>query len=352
MKNSSKPFKELNDEFRLTEKAKSSLRNRILTAQPKIRFKKTYWITAVMTIIIVLFSPLYSTTMADVANKILPLEINNTNGEHKLIDQLDELFKKNGYKNVSIGESFGNNYKITIGLSNVSNKELKTIRDKMTPSIKKLLTKQGIDDYQLDFYSNEISNDNDNRNIKRYEEMDLIYDQVLTFTTAIFKKYGYSGQEYETLAGLQKNWFSYTINLEMPDDIPKSTQNKIINDLKEAAKEQDIKLKDIDVRHFNIRKYEIEAIMMGIAEDLGEAVKGKSYFNMKTTTHMARKEHGYAYIDTKFTAPPSKEIQQELKKAISIYLEKSSVQKKLKDIDYTVGVRLANGDSFISFTNK
>lgn len=351
MKNSSEPFKELNDEFRLTEKAKSSLRRRILTAPPKIRSKKPYWITAVITIIIVLFSPLYSTTMADVANKILPLEIKNTNGEHKLFDQLDELFKKNGYKNVTIGESFGNNYKISIGLSNVSDKELKKIQGKMTPSIKKLLIKQGIDDYQLDFYNNEISK-NDNRNIKRYEEMDSIYDQVLKSTTAIFKKYGYSGEEYDTLAGLQKNWFSYTIDLEMPDDIPKSTQNEIINDLKEAAKEQDIKLKEIKVHHFNLRKREIEFIMMGIAGDLGEAVKGKSYFNMKTTTHMARKEHGYAYIDTKFTAPPSKEIQQELKDAISTYLKKSSVQKELKNIDYTVGVRLANGDSFISFTNK
>lgn len=351
MKNSSEPFKELNDEFRLTKKAKSSLRNRILTSPPKIRSKKPYWITAVITIIIVLFSPLYSTTMADVANKILPLEIKNTNGEHKLNDQLDELFKKNGYKNVAIGESFGNNYKITIGLSDVSNKELKIIQGKMTPSIKKQLIKQGIDDYRLDFYSNEISK-NDNRNIKRYEEMDSIYDQVLKSTKVIFKKYGYSGEEYGTLAGLQKNWFSYTIDLEMPDDIPKSTQNNIINDLKEAAKEQDIKLKEIKVHHFNIRKREIEAIMMGIAGDLGEAVKGKSYFNMKTTTHMARKEHGYAYIDTKFTASPSKEIQQELKNAISTYLKKSSVQKELKEIDYTVGVRLANGEPFISFTNK
>lgn len=350
MKNSSEPFKELNDEFRLTEKAKSSLRNRILTAQPKIQSKRPYWITAVITIIIVLFSPLYSTTMADVANKILPLEIKNTNGEHKLIDQLDELFKKNGYKNVIIGESFVNNYTISIGLSNVSNKEIKKIQSKMIPPIKKLLTEQEIDEYHLDFYSNEVSKND--RNIKRYDEMDSIYDQVLTFTTAIFKKYGYSGEKYDTLAGLQKNWFSYTIDLEMPDDIPKSTQNKIINDLAEATKAQDIKLKEIKVHHFNIRKREIEAIMMEIADDLGEAVKGKSYINMKTTTHMARKEHGYAYIDTKFTAPPSKKIQQELKDAISTYLKRSSVQKELNGIDYTVGIRLANGDSFISFTNK
>ncbi len=346
MKNSSEPFKELNDEFRLTEKAKSSLRNRILTSSPKIRSKKPYWITAVITIIIILFSPLYSTTMADVANKILPLEIKNTNGEHKLIDQLDELFKKNGYKNVTIGETFGNNYKISIGLSNVSDKELKKSQSKMTPSIKKLLTEQGIDDYHLDFYSNEVSHD------KSHEKWDTNIDKVSTFTKTIFKKYGYSGDEYDTLAGLQKNWFSYTIYLEMPDDIPKLTQKNIINDLKEAAKKQDIKLKEIKVHHFNIRKREIEDIMMGIARDLGEAVKGKSYFNMKTTMHMARKEHGYAYIETKFTAPPSNEIQQELKNAISTYLKRSSVQKELNGIDYTVGVRLANGDSFISFTNK
>lgn len=349
MKFSDEQFSELGEDLKLTEKSKSQLKSKILQNAHKSKehnIKRYVWIAVAVCMLFIVTSPLYSPTMASIAERILPISITPSHSDGKynpdLTSQLAELVEKEGYTVNFVGIT-PSPYTIEISLI-LKDSTLKQATNDLEPKVTNFLYENGYDEFELKVSRGTISDQKGSL----YE--DSPYDSVREIVKDVFASYGYSEEADYELAGLKHTWFSYILTIDMPDHIEES--NEIVKDIEKEIKLQSLDIKDIEVSTFNFNHRMQDNRWGYISSDIYNAMAGKSTYQVTGLSYKVRKGHSYVSIKTDFEQPPSEETIKEIEVAVHDYLALPETKEVIKEDKYTVQFLLKNGEeSFIKITN-
>ena len=349
MKILDEPFRELEEELRITDKSKDQLRSKILqnAHKNKKRNLKHYgWIAVAICMLFIITSPFYSPTMASMAGKILPISItpNFSDGQHNpdLTSQLFELVEKEGYTVNSVGIT-PSPYTIEISLI-LKDSTLKQATDDLEPKITNYLYENGYDEYELKVSEATEVPPDDQR-----DEASSLYDNVREIVMEVFASYGYDEEADYELVGLKTSWFSNIVTIDMPDHIQESTE--IIAEIEKEIESQNLDVKDIEVNTFNFEHHRQDNRWAYIASDIYDAMAGKSTYQLAGVSYKVKEGHSYVSIKTDLDKPPSEEIIQEIKLAIQEYLALPETKEQIQNDNYTIQFLLKNEKSFVKITN-
>lgn len=342
-------FGVLEEELKIADKYKDQLRSKILQnahKNKKRNFKLYGWIAVAVCMLFIVTSPIYSPTMASIAEKILPISITPSfsDGQNNsdLTSQLFELVEKEGYTVNSVGIT-PSPYTIEISLI-LKDYTLKHATDDLESKITNYLYENGYDKYELKFLeATEASLDNQG------DDTSILYDKVREIVKEVFASYGYAEEADYELAGLNKSWFSNIVTIDMPDHIQKSTE--IIADIEKEIESQNLDVKDIEVNTFNFEHRQQDNRWAYIASDIYDAMAGKSTYQLTGVSYKVRKGHSYVSIKTDLDKPPSGEIIEEIQLAIQEYLALPETKEQIQNDNYTIQLLLKNGKSFVEITN-
>lgn len=341
-------FKDLEEELKITNQAKEQLRSKILNSNDKGKKRNIMrysWVVVAVCLLFLITSPFYSTTMASIASRILPISITPTysNGQHNpdLTAQLFELVEGEGYKVNSVGVT-PNPYTIDVSLF-LEDSTLKQAIETIEPKIKNYLFENGYDKYELKFSAMaELPAD------PPEEETFDLYDQVREIVKDVFTSYGYAEEADFELAGLKSGLFSNVVTIDMPDHIKESAE--IIEELRSEFKAQNLKIKDIEVYTFNLKHRQQDNRWGYVASDIHNGMAGKSTYQVTGVSYKVKKGHSYVWLKTDFNEPPSSEIIQEIELAIKEYLALPETKEQIQNDDYTIQLLLKDKQPFIEIT--
>lgn len=345
---SDEQFKELEEQLKVTDKSKDQLRSKVLHNAHKSnkRNLKHYGWVAVACMLFIITSPFYSSTMANIAGKILPISITPSfsDGQHNpdLTSQLFELVEKEGYTVNFVGIT-PSPYTIEVSLI-LKDSTLKQATDDLEPKLTNYLFENGYDKYDL-----KVSKATEAPQEYRGDETSGLYDKVREIVKEVFASYGYAEEADYELAGLKQSWFSNRVTIDMPDHIQESTE--IIADIEKEIQSQNLDVKDIEVNTFNFEHRRQDNRWAYISSDIYDAMAGKSTYQLTGLSYKVRKGHSYVSIKTDLDNPPSEEIIQEIKLAIQGYLALPETQEQIKNDNYTIQLLLKNEKSFVKITN-
>lgn len=340
---------DLDQELKMTDKSKSLLKNKILqnTQISKKRNLKIY--TSVATTVCLLFlimSPFYSTTMASLVAKIIPISITPSflsNQENSnLTSQLVKFVEGEGYTVSSVGIT-PSPYTIEISLI-LKDSILKQATDDLEPKINNYLYENGYDEYELKVLGVTEASTND-----QADDTGSLYDKVREIVKEVFASYGYAKEADYELAGLKETWFSNIVLIDMPDHIQQS--NQIITDIEKEIESQDLDIKDIEVNTFNFEHRRQDNRWAYISSDIYDALAGKSIYQLTGVSYKVKEGHSYVSIKTDLAKSPSVESIQQIELAIQEYLALPDTKEQIQSDKYTIQLLLRNEQSFVKITN-
>ncbi|MFV2047429.1 DUF4030 domain-containing protein [Metabacillus sp. YM-086] len=346
-----KQFKDLEEELKLTDKAKEQLKSKIMynSHKTKKRNKKYYgWVTAVTCILLIITSPLYSSKMASMASKILPISIlpNYSNGQENpdLTSQLFELVEKEGYIVNSVGIT-PSPYTIEISLF-LKDSTLKQAAEDLEPKVKSYLYENGYDKYEL-----KVSEAAEAEALQegQGDESSIVYEKISEIVKEVFVSYGYSKEADYELAGFKTSKDSNIVTIDMPDHIQESTE--IVKEIEKKIESKKLDVEDIEVNTFNFSHRQQDDRWVYIASDIYDAMAGKSTYQLTGVSHEVKDGHTYVSIKTDLEKQPSKEIIQEIELAIQEYLVLPETKEKIVNDNYSIQFLLKNNKSFVKITN-
>ncbi|WP_121662202.1 hypothetical protein [Metabacillus litoralis] len=346
-----KQFKDLEEELKLTDKAKEQLKSKIMynSHKTKKRNKKYYgWVTAVTCILLIITSPLYSSKMASMASKILPISIlpNYSNGQENpdLTSQLFELVEKEGYIVNSVGIT-PSPYTIEISLF-LKDSTLKQAAEDLEPKVKSYLYENGYDKYEL-----KVSEAAEAEALQegQGDESSIVYEKVREIVKEVFILYGYVKEADYELAGLKTSKASNIVTIDMPDHIQESTE--IVTEIEKKIESKNLDIEDIEVNTFNFSHRQQDDRWAYIASDIYDAMAGKSTYQLTGLSYKVKDGHTYVSIKTDLEKQPSKEIIQEIKLATQEYLALPETKEKIVNDNYSIQFLLKNKKSFVKITS-
>ncbi|WP_391122418.1 DUF4030 domain-containing protein [Psychrobacillus sp. L3] len=340
-------FSNLEQELKMKDESKSILRNKILqnTQISKKRNMRTYtWIVTAICTFVLIMSPFYSSTMASLVAKIVPISITPSFSDRQhnsdLTSQLVKLLEEEGYKVNSIG-IIPSTYTIEISLI-LKDSTLKKATDDLEPKIKNYLYENGYDKYEI-----KVSEATEAPPNKPWDES--LFNNVREIVKEVFASYGYAKEADFELAGLTKSWFSNTFTIDMPDHIQESTE--IIADIEKEIESQNLDVKDIKVNTFNFEHLRQDNRWAYIASDIYEAMAGKSIYQLTGVSYKVKKGHSYVWIKTDLDELPSEEIVREIELAIQEYFALPETKEQIQNDNYTIQLLLKNEKPFVKITN-
>lgn len=340
-------LKELGEDLQVKSQAKDELKRRVLqnaAAPRKNHGRKYVWAVAAVCLL-VLTSPFYSTTMAGIASKILPLDIRSSlsdGGGTNLTRDLYEMVEKEGYMLNSVGVT-PSPYTIEINLI-LDGGTLKDAQDHLTPLVETYLNENGYDQYELVFSEME--------EMPSYEDADetgILLERINDIAVEIFTAYGYAEEAAQLGIGLNKTEPAYTATLDMPDHITEA--DKIVADMKKEFKERDIKIKGIEVQTFNLAHRQQDNRWGMIASDIYDAMAGKSAYQVSGLSYKVKKGHTYVWLKTDFTKRPGGELIREIEEAVQKYLAAPETAEIIQNDAYTIQLLLKDKTPFLEVTN-
>ncbi|MBN8191932.1 hypothetical protein JI667_07210 [Bacillus sp. NTK074B] len=241
---STDPFKELEKQLKVTDESKDQLRSKMMQstkAKKKIHLKKYGWIVAVCMLFLVT-SPFYSTTMASIVAKVLPItitpQISDGEPNPNLTSDLFTLVEKEGYRVSSVGTT-PSPFTIEVSLV-LGDSTLKQAKEDLESKITNYLYEIGYDDYEL-----KITEAAEVPTHKGSDGLNKEYDQVREIVKEVFASYGYSEEAEYELAGMKGTGASAAVTIDMPDHIEESKE--IIADIEKEIERQDLDVKDVEV---------------------------------------------------------------------------------------------------------
>lgn len=342
-------FSDLEEELKMTDQSKRLLRNKILqnTHISKKRNFKNYTLVATMVcVFILIMSPYYSTTMASLGAKIIPISITPSFSENQdnsdLTSQLVKLVEGEGYTVSSVGIT-PSPYTIEISLI-LKDSTLKQATDDLEPKITNDLYENGYDKYELI-----VSEASEAPTNEQGDATSSLYDKVREIVKEVFSSYGYAKEADYELAGLKETWFSHIVLIDMPDHIQESTE--IIADIEKEIEAQNLDIKDIEVHTFNFEHRRQDNRWAYIASDIYNAMAGKSTYQLTGVSYKVKEGHSYVSIKTDLTKLPSEETIQEIELAIKEYLALPDAKEQIQSDKYTIQLLLKNEKSFVKVTN-
>jgi hypothetical protein len=342
-------FSDLEQELKMTDQSKSLLRNKILqnTQISKKRNMKNHTLVATtVCILFLIMSPFYSTTMASLVAKIIPISITPSFSDNQensdLTSQLVKLVEGEGYTVSSVGIT-PSPYTIEISLI-LKDSTLKQATDDLEPKITNYLYENGYDKYVLKVSEVTEAPTND-----QAEDTSSLYDKVREIVKEVFASYGYAKEADYELAGFTKSWFSNTVTIDMPDHIQDSTE--IIADIEKEIEAQNLDIKDIEVNTFNFEHRRQDNRWAYISSDIYDAMAGKSTYQLTGVSYKVKEGHSYVSIKTDLAKLPSEEVIQEIELAIQEYLALPDTKEQIQSDKYTIQLLLKNEKSFVKITN-
>ncbi|MDT9025051.1 DUF4030 domain-containing protein [Rossellomorea yichunensis] len=348
MKYSNDQFKELEDQFKIADKSKEQLRSKIMKStykNKKSHFKKYGWIAAACMLFIVI-SPFYSTTMASIVEKVLPISItpNVSDGQQNpdLTSKLFKLVEKEGYTVNSVGTT-PSPFTIEISLV-LKESTLKQAKEDLESKITNYLYENGYDEYELKIIeAPEVPNN------ERGEDSKKLYDQVREIVKEVFASYGYAEEAEYELAGIKGTDATTIVTIDMPDHIEESKE--IIADIEKEIELQNLDVKGIEVDTFNLEHRQQDNRWSFISSDIYDAMAGKSTYQLAGLSYNVKKGHSYVWIKTDLDEPLSQEHIEEIEKAVQEYLALPETKEQIRNDEYTIQFLLKNGESFVEITS-
>lgn len=339
-------FKDLEQELKMTKESKSQLRTKIMngTIRSKRCQTKQYLYVAVMVCMaFFILSPFYSTTMAGLAAKVLPISITPSisDGEDTsdLTEQLFKLVEAEGYAVSSVGV-LPSPYLIEIALE-LNDSTLKQATKELEPKILCFLSENGYDSYEVKILQA--------LDAPRPQKSNDLYDQVREIVKEVFTAYGYAEEADHELAGLKTSWISNTVTIDMPDHILESTE--IIADIENEIKKEKLKVKDVKVTTFNLEHRQQDNRWAYIVSDIHDALAGKSRYQLEGISYKVKNGRAYVYIKSNLDQLTSKETTEEIEQAIREYLALPEIQEIIRDDKYTIQLMEDKETPFIEIAN-
>ncbi|MCA1057524.1 DUF4030 domain-containing protein [Rossellomorea aquimaris] len=345
---SNDPFKELEEQLKLTDESKNHLRSKIMrtTHEKKRRYFKKYGWIAAACILFIVISPFYSTTMASIVAKVLPITITPQilDGEPNpnLTSDLFTLIEKEGYTVNSVGTT-PSPFTIEVSLV-LGDSTLTQAKEDLVSKITNYLYENGYDEYKL-----KIVEAPEIPYRKGSGDSNKLYDNVREIVKNVFASYGYAEEAEYELAGLKETMFSNIVTIDMPDHINES--EKIIADIQKEIESQDLDVKDIEVNTFNLKHRQQDGRWGNISSDIYDAMAGKSTYQLKGLSYKVKKGHSYVWIKTNLDKPLPQEQIGEIEKAVQEYLTLPEIKEQILNDDYTIEFLLRNGKSFVEIKN-
>ncbi|MET3575515.1 DUF4030 domain-containing protein [Bhargavaea ullalensis] len=341
-------LRELEDELKITNQSKDRLRSEIVRSAHEVKkrnLSRFGWIAAAACVLFLITSPFYSSTMASIAGKILPVSITPSSPEDQhtigLTSDLFKLIEKEGYMANSVGVT-PSPYTIEVSLA-LKDSTLKQATDDLEPKIMSYLYENGYDKYELKLTEGTVASSDDQ------EDEITLYDQVREIVKEVFAAYGYAEEADFELAGLNKTWFSNIVTINMPDHIKEP--NEIVSEIEKEIDARNLDVKDIEVNTFNLEHRQQDDRWASIASDIYEAMAGKSTYQLTGVSYKVKKGHTYVSIKTELERPPSEEISREIELAIQEYLALPEINERIQNDNYTIRLSLKNEKPFIELSN-
>lgn len=324
-------LKKLNKGIQMKPEYRKNLKERILkqtNIKQKKSNKKILALVAVASILLLLgSSPLYSTTMASLAAKIIPLEIKHSqlSDTDALHSKISKVVEQSGYEVSSIGTT-PNPFTVHIVLLK-NDDSLSSIKKVLEPKIEKLLYKQGIDQYSLDITQ-----------VKKSLEANIKTDSLMDKAGAIisegYKMYGYSDLAEHGTYGITKGLFGNTLEIDMPDHVKEAKEiKKFVND---SIDKYNLNIKKVTLHYYNAKHLEQENRWAYIVNDIHEALAGKSIYNVTGISYKVKDGVTYIWIKTALSDQPNKQVISEIDEALRKYLESEKVKKSIQNDQYEI----------------
>ncbi|WP_061809575.1 DUF4030 domain-containing protein [Rossellomorea vietnamensis] len=345
---STDPFKELEEQLKVRDRSKEQLRSKMMQSTnetKKSSFKKYGWIAAACMLFLVI-SPFYSTTMASIVAKVLPItitpQISDGEPNPNLTSDLFKVVEKEGYRVGSVGTT-PSPFTIEVSLV-LGDSTLKQAKEDLEAKITSYLYENGYDDYELkiteapEIPTHEGSND-----------LNKEYDQVREIVKEVFASYGYAEEAEYELAGMKGTGASAIVTIDMPDHIDESKE--IIADIEKEIEKQNLDVKDVEVDTFNLNHRQQDNRWSMISSDIYDAMAGKSMYQLAGLLYQVKEGHSYVWIKTDLDKPLPQEQIDEIKKAIKDYLALPETKEQIRNDEYTIEFLLKNGKSFVEVTD-
>ncbi len=341
-------LKELGEDLQVKPQAKDELKRRVLhnmSESGNVRRKKYGWVAAAICLL-VLTSPFYSTTMASLASKILPLDIRSSfseEGFENLSGALLKLVEEEGYMVNSVGVT-PSPYTIEINLL-LDGTTLKKAKEHLLPLVEGYLHENGYDQYKLVFSEADYESFPGGSD----EEISLL-DQVSEIVNEVFAAYGYAEEAAQQGIGMNREWGGNIVALGMPDHITEAEE--IVADLKKEFKARDMDIKDIELETYNLADRQQDGRWGRISSDIYSAMAGRSAYQVTGLSYKVKKGHSYVWLKTDWKKPPGGELIEEIEAAVRKYLATPETAEHIKDDAYTIQFELKDGTPFAEVTNE
>lgn len=345
---STDPFKELEEQLKVRDRSKEQLRSKMMQStneRKKSSFKKYGWIAAACMLFLVI-SPFYSTTMASIVAKVLPItitpQISDGEPNPSLTSDLFKLVEKEGYRVGSVGTT-PSPFTIEVSLV-LGDSTLKQAKEDLEAKITSYLYENGYDDYELKITEAPEIPTHDGS-----DRLNKEYDQVREIVKEVFASYGYAEEAEYELAGMKGTGASTVATIDMPDHIDESKE--IIADIEKEIERQDLDVKEVEVNTFNLQHRLQDNRWSMISSDIYDAMAGKSTYKLAGLSYQVKDGHSYVWIKTDLDKPLPQEQIAEIKKAIQDYMALSETKEQIRDDEYTIEFLLKNGKSFVEITD-
>lgn len=325
----------LNQNLRMKPEYHEQLRERIMlesktVIKKKPSNKKTFLSVAVALLLLLGSSPLYSTTMASLAGKILPLQIlvGNSSAADSLHSKIMEILEQSGYEASSVGTR-PNPYTIEIVLMKGED-SLVSMKKVLVPQLEQVLYNQGIDQYQLNITQFEGSE----KLPERHRKMSKLMDNVGAIIRDAFVTYGYPELAKQVTYGTKEGFFSNTIEIDMPDHVKEAEaiQNFVI----EAIDEDDLDIKNVKLRYYNEAHRSQDNRWASIVSDIHAALAGKSIYNVTGISYKVKGGVTSVWIKTALPENPDEQIITDIEAAIQTYLTSKEIKDTINSDHYMI----------------
>lgn len=332
-------LKKLDQHIRTKAENHEQLRHRILseTQSPlsKTTSTKKIWLSVAAVFMLFLgTSPFYSTTMASLVAKIVPLEIRAD--DETTIDEVKAVIKDAGYEISSIGMLVK---PYTVHVSLMENEDsLAKMKEVLTPKIEALLYERGVDDYKLEItqYENIEPPENDREFTKTMERVSSIIQEA-------FRHYGYSGVSYGISVG-------NIVEFDMPDHIEEAEE--ILKYVEEAIKKEKLDVKQVKLNFYNAKHRKLDSSASIIVSEIYESLAGKSIYKVNGISYKVEKGVINIWIKSKLPENPDEQMIKDIERAIREFMLSTEAKDSIQDNPYKIELLSKSKKVLLKVTNE
>lgn len=345
-------FKKLNQRIRIKPEYNDKLRKLILSksmtdGKRKRPNKKSWLLVAVAILLLFGSSPFYSTTMASLASKIIPLKIQGSNSfkNDVLHTGIVQIVEQSGYNVSSVGTT-PNPFTVHIVLLKGED-SLSVMKKVIEPEIEKLLSEQGIDQYKLNITAKVEESE---EMPEEYHKLSSLMDDVGVIISKAFEMYGYSDLAQHATFGIKEESFSNTLEIEMPDHVKEA--EKIQKFVVDSIDKEDLDIKSVELRYYNAEHRSQDNRWGHIVSDIYGSLAGKSIYSVTGISYKVKDGVTHVSIKTGLSDQPNELVLSEIENAIREFLESEEIKDSIQNDKYEIQLLNKDKESLLQISSS